>query len=213
MPERKQLIEGYQRFYQRYFVESPELYNKLFQGQEPKLLVIACCDSRVHPEQIMDLPPGEIFVIRNVANLVPVDEVDGKPHSTNTAIEFAVKHLKVKHVIIMGHSQCGGIKALMEGEHLNEDYGYIDPWMSLATTARDKVLEKHADKDFPIQCRHCEMESIKISMNNIMTFPWIKDLIDDEKLFVHGWYFDLKTGGLLGMEDDTFKPVTTLRIP
>ena len=213
MPERKKLIEGYQRFYQHYFVENPELYNKLFQGQEPKILVIACCDSRVHPEQIMDADPGDMFVIRNVANVVPVNEVDGKSHGTSSAMEFAVKHLQVKHVIIMGHSQCGGIKALMEGDHRNEDYGFIDPWMKQVEDAREKVLSERGRADFAIQCRHCELESIKISMKNLMTFPWIEERCKEGKLSVHGWYFDIKTGALLALEDNTFKPVNALKIP
>ena len=141
MEEIKKLINGYQRFHKQYFVEQPELYDSLFKkGQSPKFLVISCCDSRVHPAQVMDAAPGDMFVIRNVANLVPVYEADGKPDDTGAALEFAVKHLGVRHIIVLGHSQCGGIKSLMEGEHRDNDHGFIDPWMKTAQAARESVL-------------------------------------------------------------------------
>ncbi len=213
MQEIKKLIDGYQRFHQKYFEEQPEIYNSLFEeGQSPKFLVISCCDSRVHPAQVMDTIPGDIFVIRNVANLVPVNEVDGKSHGTSAAMEFAVKHLNVKHIIVFGHSQCGGIKSLMEGDHLGHDYGFIDPWMKIAKPARDKVLSEHADKEFSEQCTLCEKASIDISLNNLMTFPWIKERFDTGKIFMHGWYFDIGTGCLLGKNGDEFVPLETLKI-
>ena len=213
MNEVKKLIDGYQRFHQKFFKEQPELYNNLFEeGQFPKFLVIACCDSRVHPAQVMDTQPGDIFVIRNVANLVPTNEVDGKSHGTSAAMEFAIKHLKVKHIVIMGHSQCGGIKSLMEGDHLDQDYGFIDPWMKIAKSARKKVLQEHSDKPFSEQCTICEKASIEISLENLMTFPWIKERYDEGKLFVHGWYFDIDSGNLLGKQGDQFIPVNELKI-
>lgn len=211
MKEITKLIKGYQNFHQHYFEEQPELYNKLFEGQSPKLLVISCCDSRVHPAQILDTQPGDIFVIRNVANLVPINEVDGKSHGTSAAMEFAVKHLKVKHIVVFGHSQCGGIKSLMEGDHLGHDYGFIDPWMDIATPAREKVLAEHSDKEFSEQCTHCEKASIEISLQNLMTFPWIKERYESGKLYTHGWYFDIGTGSLLGMEGDSFIPVQDIK--
>jgi carbonic anhydrase len=213
MQEIKKLIDGYQRFHDKYFVEQPEVYNSLFeQGQSPKFLVISCCDSRVHPAQVMDTVPGDIFVIRNVANLVPVNEPDDKLHGTSAAMEFAVKHLEVKHIIVFGHSQCGGIKSLMEGNHGDHKYAFIDPWMEIARSARNKVLLEHADKDFSEQCTLCEKASIETSLYNLMTFPWIKQRYDEGKLFIHGWYFDIDTGSLLGKEGDEFIPVKDLVI-
>ncbi len=212
MQEINKLIEGYERFHKNYFVDNPELYNQLFKGQSPKFLIISCCDSRVHPAQIMDTEPGDIFVIRNVANLVPLNEVDGKSHGTSAAMEFAIKHLKVRHVIIMGHSQCGGIKSLMEGEHGDADYGFIDPWMKNVSAAREQVLSQHADKEFDAQCSHCEKTAIGVSMENLMTFPWIKERHEAGNLFIHGWYFDIGTGSLLGKDGDEFKPVGELLV-
>ncbi len=211
MQEVKKLIDGYHRFYEKYFVEQPEVYDSLFeQGQSPKFLVISCCDSRVHPAQVMDTVPGDIFVVRNVANLVPVNEPDDKSHGTSAAMEFAVKHLEVKHIIVFGHSQCGGIKSLMEGDHLGHKYAFIDPWMEIAKSARNKVIEEHGDKEFDEQCTLCEKASIEISLKNLMTFPWIKDRYDAGKLYIHGWYFDIDKGSLLAKEGDQFVPVKNL---
>ena len=150
MQEVEKLIGGYQRFYKKYFDEQPELYEGLFkEGQFPKFLVISCCDSRVHPAQVMDTAPGDIFVIRNVANLVPVNEVDDSSHGTSAAIEFAVKHLAVKHIIVLGHSQCGGIKSLMEGDHLGEAMILSIPGCKLPNLHEIKLLRNMRIKPLP----------------------------------------------------------------
>ena len=207
----KVLIDGYKRFYKKSFEKKQEFYGNLSkEGQSPKFLVISCCDARVHPAQIMDTNPGDIFVIRNVANLVPVNEPDGKSHGTSAAMEFAVKHLNVKHIIVLGHSQCGGIKTLMEGEHFSSKYSFVDPWMGIAKNARLSVLEKHKDKSFEEQCSYCEKISIEISLNNLMTFPWIKEKYESGELNIHGWYFNIKTGALLGHRGKEFIPVGEL---
>lgn len=207
----KVLIDGYKRFYKKSFEKKQEFYGNLSkEGQSPKFLVISCCDARVHPAQIMDTNPGDIFVIRNVANLVPVNEPDGKSHGTSAAMEFAVKHLNVKHIIVLGHSQCGGIKTLMEGEHFSNEYSFVDPWMGIAKNARLSVLEKHKGKSFEEQCTYCEKASIEISLNNLMTFPWIKEKCDSGELNIHGWYFNIKTGALLGHRGKEFIPVGEL---
>jgi len=193
----QELLDGFQRFRKKYFEEQPELYRQLVtEGQFPKTIIIACCDSRVHPVQILDTRPGDIFVVRNVANLVPPCVDDGKTHGTSAALEFAVKHLQVEHVVILGHGHCGGIKSLMEGSHYSKDYRFIDPWMQIATPAREKVLKEFPEADFSEQCRRCESESIKISMENLLSFPWIKKRVDVGELSVHGLYFDIESGEL-----------------
>lgn len=213
MEEAKVLIDGYKRFYKKSFEKKQEFYGNLSkEGQSPKFLVISCCDARVHPAQIMDTNPGDIFVIRNVANLVPVNEPDGKSHGTSAAMEFAVKHLNVKYIIVLGHSQCGGIKTLMEGEHFSSEYSFVDPWMGIAKNARLSVLEKHKGKSFEEQCTYCEKASIEISLNNLMTFPWIKEKCDSGELNIHGWYFNIKTGALLGHRGEEFIPVGELTL-
>jgi len=197
MSELEKLIKGFKHFRKRYYEEDPEFYKQLtYQGQSPKILVIACCDSRVHPAQVMNTDPGDIFVIRNVANVVPPCEDDGKSHGTSAALEYAVKHLGVKRIIVFGHSFCGGIKSLMEGEHHEQDYGFIDPWMSVVEPAREKILKTLFNESFENQCRACEREVISISLQNLMTFPWVKDRVEKGDLSLHGWYFDIEEGNL-----------------
>jgi len=204
------LVEGFKNFKQRYYIAEPELYEELVdRGQTPKTLVIACCDSRVHPAQVLNTSPGDIFVARNVANLVPPFEDDGKPHGTSAAIEYGVKHLKVEHIIVFGHGQCGGIKSLMAGGMGSKDDSFINPWMSTAVPSRDKIIENHAEKSFEEQCQICEQAVIEVSVNNLLSFPWIKTRVDTGKLNVHGWYFEIEKGILfeLKQEDGSFSSI------
>ena len=202
MKELKKLISGFNKFRQQYYLEEPELIKTLVKkGQSPKIMVIACCDSRVSPALVLNAEPGDLFVVRNVSNIVPPCEDDGKSHGTSAAMEFAVKHLGVRHIIILGHSQCGGIRSLMEGEHHSSRYEFIDPWMSTLTEARDKVLTEFADKSFDEQCYQCELAGIVSSLNNLHGFPWLKQKIDEGSLFIHGWYFNIGNGELL-MQDE-----------
>ncbi len=188
------LLDGYQNFYQKYFIENPEVYEKLVKdGQSPKTLVIACSDSRVDPSILLDTKPGDIFVIRNVANLVPPFESDfGGCHGTSAAIEYAVNHLKVENIIILGHSDCGGIKALISDHH--NDHTFIDNWLTVAHDAKQAALKAAHNESH--SCELCEKESIRISVNNLVTFPFVKDKIDRGELTIHGWYFNLKTGSI-----------------
>ena len=210
MPELESLINGFRRFRQRYFVEQPEVYEKLVKhGQSPQALVIACSDSRVDPAMITDANPGDMFVVRNVANVVPPCVDDGKTHGTSAAIEFSVKHLQVPHIIIMGHSQCGGVRALMEGEHSSETHGFIDPWMGVMETARKKVADASNGNDLDQQCRLCEREAVGISLENLVTFPFVQERVAAGKLKLHGWYFDFEAGELYDrQEDGTFEPLS-----
>ena len=201
------LTEGFKEFKRRYYIAEPELYEELVnKGQTPKSLVIACCDSRVHPAQVLNTRPGDIFVARNVANLVPPFEDDGKSHGTSAAIEYGVKHLKVEHIIVFGHGQCGGIKSLMAGDVGSEDNSFIDSWLSTARPTREKILQDHADKPFEEQCQLCEQAVIEVSANNLLSFPWIKSRVDAGNLEVHGWYFDIEKGVLfkLNQADGSF---------
>ncbi|MEX0951458.1 MAG: carbonic anhydrase [Gammaproteobacteria bacterium] len=209
MPELDSLIKGFRRFRQEYFIDNPELYQKLVEkGQKPKALIIACCDSRVHPAHITDTAPGEIFVVRNVANLVPPSVDDGKTHGTSAAIEFAVKHLKVPHIVVMGHSQCGGIRALMEGEHEGKTHTFIDPWMAIMKGAREQVAHEYAGANLDEQCRLCEKASIGVSLKNLLSFSFVASNIEAGKLKLHGWYFDIEQGQLFNREaDGNYQPL------
>ncbi|MBI4006592.1 MAG: carbonic anhydrase [Gammaproteobacteria bacterium] len=210
MNELEKLIAGFRQFRKRYYEDEPELFKQLInKGQSPKALVIACCDSRVHPAQVMDTDPGDIFVVRNVANVVPPCQDDGKSHGTSAAIEFAVKHLGVKHIIIFGHGQCGGVRSLMEGKHQDHKHGFIDAWMDIVAPAREKILKEHRDAAFDDQCRACELAVIDISVNNLMTFPWIREMVVRNNLFIHGWYFDIEQGILFERDksEKGFSPI------
>lgn len=191
----KDLYRGIKRFHQSYFIQDRHLYENLRTGQAPKVLVISCCDSRVDPALLTQSQPGDIFVIRNVANLVPRFEVDSGQHGVSAAIEFAVKNLEVEMVVILGHSQCGGIRALMQPRR-NDETVFIDKWMSISDSARVKVLSENpnlAQRDLE---RLCEKESILVSMYNLENFPFVKQKIDAGTLKLHGWWFDLESGAL-----------------
>jgi len=194
------LINGHNKFWQRYYAQDQSLYAELAkQGQKPKYLVIACSDSRVDPAIIMDCKPGDLFVVRNVANLVPPCEFDMHYHGTSAALEFGICDLGIKHVIILGHSQCGGITALLD--HYNKDSllrspteSFIAKWMGLAATTCQTSLIEHANVSLAEQVDICAKNSILSSLKNLNTFPWIKEKVNEKSLFLHAWYFDLITG-------------------
>ena len=192
----ERLIEGFRSFRETYFEEQPEFYKALVEkGQRPDVMVIACSDSRVNPSIIAKAEPGELFIVRNVANLVPPYAPDGQYHGTSAAIEFAVRDLKVEHIIVLGHSHCGGILCLCEGHADGESREFIDQWISIVGQAKDTSLTGKA------QHRHVEHEAVKISLKNLMSFPWVRTRVEDGSLKLHGWMFDLEEGELLAYGD------------
>jgi carbonic anhydrase len=201
----QELIEGFKRFRERAITgDNAQFQNLVELGQTPSTLVVACCDSRVDPALILDCSPGDLFVIRNVANLVPPAESQGHYHGTSAALEFGVRNLKVQHIIVLGHAQCGGIHALLE-RAVSEDESFIAEWMDIADAARQHVEREHADADSRLRHRICEQRSILISLENLMTFTWIRERIELGELALHGWYFDIESGELLG-----YNPATRL---
>lgn len=196
----QQLIEGFQRFRERHFAEDAARFQELVQfGQTPRALVVACCDSRVDPALVLDCAPGDLFVIRNVANLVPPAENQGNFHGTSAALEFGVRNLGVQHIIVLGHAQCGGIHALLEGSVDGRD-SFIAEWMRIAEAARARVERDHANADSKVRHRACEQQAILVSLDNLMTFSWIRERVEQGKLTLHGWYFDIEQGELLGYD-------------
>jgi carbonic anhydrase len=192
------LVEGFRRFRARHFAEDDALYRQLAtQGQTPQVLIVACCDSRVDPAIVLDCAPGDLFVIRNVANLVPPSEGHAGHHGTTAALEYGVRFLGVKHIIVLGHAQCGGIRALMQGVGINDPDSYINDWMKLAESARDSVALNMSGATPEAQLRACEQQAIGVSLKNLMTFPWVRERIDSGLLSLHGWYFDIERGQLL----------------
>ena len=194
----KQLIEGFSRFREKHFVQNGALFRELVeQGQTPKTLVVACCDARVDPALILDCAPGDLFVIRNVANLVPPAENQGHYHGTSAALEFGVRKLNVEHLIVLGHAHCGGIRALLEGD-MQKENTFISGWMGIADTARERVSREFASAGSAAPQRACEQQAIMVSLDNLMTFSWIRERVEQGTLALHGWYFDIERGELLG---------------
>lgn len=198
MSSPQQLIAGFQRFRERSLADDNAQFRELVEfGQAPSTLVVGCCDSRVDPALILDCAPGDLFVIRNVANLVPPAENQGHYHGTSAALEFGVCNLAVQHIIVLGHAQCGGIHALLEGGVAGDDT-FIAEWMRIAETARKKIEQEHAGASSKVRHRACEQQAILVSLDNLMTFPWIRERVEQGRLALHGWYFDIELGALLG---------------
>ena len=188
------LIQGYKRFRSSYFEGQNTLYQKLaHEGQAPQVAVIACSDSRVDPALVLDCAPGDLFVIRNVANLVPPCEYDRGYHGTSAALEFAICQLKVQHVIVFGHSQCGGIRAMLE-KNGEVGHSFIDRWMQLAQSACKFTKKQYPDAPFEEQVLHCAEKAIVHSLENLKTFPWIQEKIKTQELSLHGWIFEIESG-------------------
>jgi len=198
------LINGYKNFRQHYFKSNNDLFEHLVhEGQKPKFLVVACCDSRVDPAIITGAEPGEIFVVRNVANLVPPYDDNPKHHATSAALEFAVRDLEVKHIIVFGHSHCGGIQALLKNKGHGNGASFIDSWMNIAAQARNKITSEYAHEPFALQTNLCGKLSLEISLNNLLTFPWIKEKVNANMLWLHAWNFDLESGAIQQFNTET----------
>lgn len=196
------LVSGFRRFREKYFEPEDSPYRYLATTQSPKTLVIGCSDSRVDPAIITSSGPGDLFVVRNVANLVPPFEKGGGHHGVSAAIEFAVVVLKVENVIIMGHRQCGGIRALVTGMHSDSE-SFVDRWVAIARPAHFRALAANPQADQDTLCQHCELEAIKISIENLRTFPFVRQAEKERQMNVIGAYFDLEAGRLLELNEST----------
>lgn len=195
----QRLLAGYHRFRAHGWPEKRKQFELLADhGQSPRALVLACVDSRVDPVMIFDAAPGELLTVRNVANLVPPYAPDAAFHGTSAALEFGVRVLEVEDIIVMGHGLCGGVKALVHGapETANE---FIAPWMSIARSACDAVM--HSGSGHNIEQR-CEHEVVKLSLANLMTFPWIAERVNSGRLRLHGTWFDIRNGLLMLLHPD-----------
>lgn len=202
MKDIQALIRGFKRFQENYFQSDDRLYKQLGTGQVPKVLVVGCCDSRVDPAILTDCRPGDLFVVRNVANLVPPYEPDSRYHGVSSAVEYAVQVLNVEHIIVLGHSHCGGIDILMRSGR--QTFGeFIDHWIEIARPALEAVRRDLAHKSAPLQSRACEQAAILLSLENLLLFPWVSQRVKQGSLALHGWYFDLTEGELLGYHADT----------
>lgn len=213
-------VAGVQGFKNRFYERYPEHMQKLVtEGQRPVALMIACSDSRVDPALLLNVAPGDLFVVRNVANLVPPYRPSQGPDGVGAALEYAVHHLEVPHIIVLGHAQCGGIKALLNmatGSGFPSDF--IGEWVSMAMDAcwqyvpnkdgegmRQVSLERLKDYSYLV-----ERAAIQGSLANLLTYPWVKEAVEAGRLFLQGWWFDLESGDLWVTSGDNtqFLPVT-----
>jgi len=203
-----QFFAGFRRFKAAYFGDDTSLYASMQYGQPAKTLMIACSDSRVDPAILTDCDPGDLFTVRNVANLVPPCEQRGDFHGTSSALEFAVNHLHVENIIVMGHANCGGIKTLWDDVGSAQSR-FIHPWVRIATAAKERVKATKSDLSAQEQLKACEQEAVLVSLENLLSFPWIKDKVDAGSIQLYGWYFDLFEGELLNYnpESSEFEPV------
>lgn len=192
------LADRYRRFKFRHFVSNQDHYEQLATyGQSPDIMVVSCCDSRVDPETIFSAMPGELFVVRNVANLVPPFETTGKYHGVSAALEFAALNLRVKHIVVVGHSACGGIRACLDhGAARQSEAQFISNWMSMLDDARERVVGKSAGQPPAAMGKALELEGVKSSLSNLRTFPCVRTLESRGRLALHGTHFDIATGTL-----------------
>lgn len=192
----KDLIEGYKSFRNEIMGEEKAAFEELIhKGQRPKVLVIACSDSRIDPALVLKCKPGDLFVIRNVANLVPTYEEDQSYHGTSAALQFAICNLSIQHIILFGHTQCGGMQALLEqSSEICKEKGFIAKWLELAKPAYERVSNDHQNEAFDKKVDLCGQYSLINSLNNLQTFPWIKERVATNQLSLYAWNFVLDQG-------------------
>ena len=205
------LIAGYRAFRAGAYKQNEAKYQALAaRRQRPKAMIVACCDSRADPAMIFSSDPGELFVVRNVANLVPPYQPDGNYHGTSAALEFGVKGLEIADIIVMGHASCGGIEALYDAGCGHPPEGeFISNWMSLATGVEIAVREAHGDLDKPALLRLMEQKAVVQSLEMLWTFPFIAEREQAGRLRLHGWFYGIGSGKLsiYDVETDSFTDV------
>jgi carbonic anhydrase len=206
------LVSRYHGWKATGYAENKSWYRRLAtEGQHPRAMIISCCDSRVHVTSIFGADQGEFFIHRNIANLVPPYQPDGQQHGTSAAVEYAVTALKVAHVIVMGHSSCGGVRGFYDmtmgnAPELKESTSFVGRWMDLLQPGYDRIKE---DRSGPECIDALEKEAVKVSLDNLMTFPFVKAAVEAEEITLHGVWHDIGEGGLLWYDpaEDRFTPV------
>ena len=204
------LLQRYHGWKATSYAENSAWYRRLAtEGQRPRAMVISCCDSRVHVTSIFGADQGEFFIHRNIANLVPPYKPDGHQHGTSAAVEYAVTALKVAHVIVLGHSQCGGVQGCLDmcagrAPALEEKTSFVGRWMDILRPGYDRVAGAEAED----QPRLLENEAVRVSLGNLMTFPFVKEAVEAEALSLHGLWTDIGAGGL-----ESLDPVTGQFVP
>ena len=200
------LTDGYRAFLSDRFQREQSRYRTLAESQSPQIMVISCCDSRVSPEVIFDANPGDLFVVRNVANLVPPFETGGEYHGTSAALEFAVQALRVKHIVVLGHARCGGIRAFADDTAPLSPGDFIGRWMNLVAPAAERLGPRTGD--LAEYTARLELAAVEHSLRNLMTFPCVRILVERGKLHLHGAFFGIASGVLMVRDPETgaFRP-------
>ena len=199
----KTMLDGYRSFRTQRLPTEQSRYRELSErGQSPEVMVIGCCDSRVSPEVIFDAKPGELFVVRNIANLVPVYAPDGGAHGVSAALEFAVQVLGVKHIVVLGHAQCGGIRAFIDKIAPLSPGDFIGRWMSMFIKPGE-IVEQREHETMQDFATRIEKAAVLRSLENLMTFPYVQILVECGKLKLHGAYFGVAEGSLFVLDKTT----------
>jgi carbonic anhydrase len=206
----QQLLEGYQAFSTQRLPTEQFRYRELsVKGQSPEVMVIGCCDSRVSPEVIFDVGPGELFVVRNIANLVPVYQPDGNAHGVSAALEYAVTVLRVKHIVVLGHAQCGGIRAFVDKIEPLTPGDFIGRWMQMFIKPGE-VVEQREHESMAQFIERIEKAAVFRSLENLMTFPFVRRAVEAGQMQLHGAYFGVAEGTLFVL-DKTAKEFRSVR--
>lgn len=205
------LINGFFDFQHNTYAAKREFFAQLAARQQPKIMMVACSDSRVDPAILTNAEPGDLFMIRNVASLVPPYAVDDTKHGTSAALEFAVTGLEVEHIIVCGHTRCGGMQALYTADpSVARDHSFIHNWVQIADEPRRRTLLTARHRPLEDQLRVCGQEAIKTSLANLLSFPWLAERVADGRLSIHGWMFDIDVGEMdvYVPERDAFERLT-----
>jgi len=190
----ERIKDGFITFKSEKYDKNPDLYAELAKGQSPKFMVFACSDSRVSPSHVLDFQPGEAFAVRNIANMVPpYDQI--RYSGTGAAIEYAVLHLKVSMIVVIGHSLCGGIEGLMSiPDDGSTSTDFIEDWVKIGLPAKAKVIAENANASFPELCKACEKEAVNVSLANLLSYPFVRDGLVKKTLSLKGGYYDFVKG-------------------
>ena len=199
------LIDGYRQFRRNAYASQVAAYRRLAEGQRPDTMIVACCDSRVDPAAIFAARPGELFIVRNVANLVPPFTDDPFHHGTSAALEFAVENLKVDQIVVMGHGDCGGIQACMEAGHGKPASYFVGPWVEIAAPARDEVMVALSQATENEQRRRLERDAILLSLDNLKTFPFVREAMETRGLKLEGAWFSVAEGALYWLDGESLE--------
>ncbi|CAL9063822.1 beta carbonic anhydrase 2, chloroplastic-like [Musa acuminata AAA Group] len=192
----ERIKSGFEHFKKEVYEKKPDMFAQLKEGQSPKFMVFACADSRVCPSVVLNFQPGEAFAVRNIANMVPPYD-QTKCCGAGAAIEYAVHHLKVENIVVMGHSRCGGIKGLMSiKDDGTTSTDFIEDWVKICNAAREKVKAEHSALSLEDQCTRCEMEAVNVSLQNLKTYPFVKEAVEKNSLKLIGAHYDFVSGSL-----------------